>query len=82
MKTKNDFKLVEVFDGSMLQAEMLRSLLENAEIEAIIKDGIMGTLNPWYTAPGGAGAVSVWVADTNLEKAKQIVSDYQNNISP
>ena len=73
MKTKNDFKLVEVFDGSMLQAEMLRSLLENAEIEAIIKDGIMGTLNPWYTAPGGAGAVS----DLRLRLALFIVQHRQ-----
>lgn len=42
MKTDKEIKMLEVFVGTTLQAEMLKSLLENAEIKAFVKDGIMG----------------------------------------
>lgn len=38
--------MVEVFAATILQAEMVKSLLENAEIKTFVKDGIIGTLNP------------------------------------
>lgn len=71
--------MVEVFSGTSWQAEMVKSLLENAEIKAFVKDGIMGTLNPWWTAPGGAGSVKVFVPNADFELAKQIVSEYEAN---
>ena len=80
MKTGKEIKLVEVFDGTALQVAMVKSLLENAEIRAFLKDGIMGTLNPWYTSPGGAGAVTVFVSNLDYDKAKQIVDEYEKAI--
>jgi len=41
-----------IFVGTAWEAGIVKSLLENAEIEALLKDEIMGTLNPWWTAPG------------------------------
>lgn len=48
---------------------MARSLLENAEIRAVIKDGKMGTLNPWQAAPGGAGSVKVFILNKDFDNA-------------
>jgi hypothetical protein len=79
MPTKPQSELVKVFSGTTWQAEMVKSLLENAEIKAFVKDSIMGTLAPWYTAPGGAGSVKVLVSSTDFEIAKQIVSEYEAN---
>lgn len=73
-------EMVEVFAGSTWQAEMVRSLLENAEIRVFVKDEIMGTLNPWWTAPGGAGAVSVFVMNADYERAKEVVKEYEGNL--
>ncbi|MBE0663373.1 MAG: DUF2007 domain-containing protein [Bacteroidales bacterium] len=80
MPPKHNSELVEVFAGTTWQAEMVKSLLENAEINAFVKDGIMGTLNPWWTAPGGAGSVKVFVPNADFELAKQIVREYEANI--
>jgi hypothetical protein len=81
MKTAEKKELVEVFDGTSWQAEMVKSLLKDAGIEAYIKDSIMGMLNPWWTAPGGAGAVKVFVAEPDINEAKQIVAEYEKNLN-
>jgi hypothetical protein len=70
----------EVFAGSPWQAGMVRSLLEDAGISAYVRDEIMGTMNPWWVAPGGAGAISVFVAEEDYEAAKGIVGEYERNM--
>ena len=80
MKEKNNNDLVEIFDGTAWQAEMVKSLLANAEVEAFLKDEIMGTLNPWYTAPGGAGSVKVFVSSLDYDRAKLVVTEYEENL--
>lgn len=77
MKTDKEIKPVEVFAGTALQAGMAKSLLENAEIESFLKDDLMGTLNPWYTAPGGAGAVKVFVSSADYEKAREVLREME-----
>jgi hypothetical protein len=79
---KPDMKVepVEVFDGTAWQAGVVKSLLENAEIKAYLKDEIMGTLNPWWTAPGGAGSVKLFVSKSNFDIARQIVKEYEKNL--
>jgi hypothetical protein len=80
MKTYDPNEPVEVYSGSAWQAGMVKSLLEDSEIEAFLQDKIMGTLNPWWTSPGGSGAVKVFVAIKDQEKAKSIVSHYIENL--
>jgi hypothetical protein len=80
MKTDKEMNPVEVFAGTVLQAAMVKSLLENADIEAFLKDEFMGTLNPWYAAPGGAGAVKVLVAAMHCKRAEKVVEEYENNL--
>jgi hypothetical protein len=80
MKNDKEMRPIEVFAGTVMQASMVKSLLENAEIEAFLKDEYMGTFNPWHAAPGGVGAVKVFVAYPDYEKAKIIVSEYEDNL--
>ena len=80
MKTINKSEPVMIFAGSAWEAGIVKSLLENAEVEAFIKDEIMGTLNPWWIAPGGAGSVKVFVSGNDFEKAKLIVMDFEKNL--
>ncbi len=68
-----------VFAGTIWQAEMVKSLLGNAGIEAFIKDGYIGTIGPWWAAPGGAGAVKVVVSGKDVDLAKEIVKEYEQN---
>ena len=71
---------VEVFAGTSVQAAMLKSMLDDAEIYSFLKDGIVGTLNPWWTDPGGVGAVKVIVANRDLDEAQVVVKKFVDNM--
>ena len=72
---KND--LVVVFAGASMEAEIVRNMLQNSGIMAFLKDQNVGTLAPWYTSPGGAGAVKIVVNDYDYEEAKAIIEAYE-----
>lgn len=80
METLSDNGPVEIFAGTPWQAEMVKNLLENEGINAYIKDEILGTLNPWWAAPGGAGGVKVTVSGLDVVKALRIVKEYEKNL--
>jgi len=71
---------VVVFAGTIMQAEMLKSLLEDTEIEAFLKDENMGTIAPWYASSGGIASVKVVVSKDNYEKAMLVVAEFEKNI--
>ncbi len=79
MNTNDEIKPVEVFSGTIWQAELMKSLLANAEIEAYLTGEISGTMTPWINAPGGLGAVKVTVSSLDYEKAKIVVDEYMQN---
>jgi len=77
MDKKDNIRSVIVFAGTAMEAAMVKSLLENAEIQSFLKDEVLGTLQPWVTSPGGAGAVKVIVSSADAEKAKMVVEEYE-----
>ncbi len=80
MDLKENKGLVEVFAGNNWHTGIVKSLLENAGIETYLKDEIMGTFNPWWTAPGGAGAIKVFVSGRDFEEASIIVAEFEKNM--
>lgn len=80
MNANNENEPVEIYAGTAWHAGLLKSLLENAEIEAFLVDEIIGTLSPWWTAPGGAGSVKVVVDPADVEKAMLIVTEFECNL--
>ena len=80
MKTDKGVEPVEIFAGTAVQATLVKSLLENAEIEAYLKDEFTGILAPWHTTPGGVGAVKVFVSGADYEKARIVVDEYESNV--
>lgn len=80
MKTGKENKLVEIFAGTAMDANIVKSLLENAEIEAFLKDELIGSIFPWHAAPGGAGAVKIFVSNTDTEKAIEVVEEYEKSL--
>lgn len=80
MKTDKEINPLEVFAGTAVQANLVKSLLENAEIEAYLKDEFTGVLYPWHTSPGGVGAVKVLVSSIDQEKARIVVAEYESNV--
>jgi hypothetical protein len=79
MSESNENKAITIFKGDPIEVGIVKSLLENYEIEAFLIDEIMGNLNPWLISPGGTGSIKVLVSNTDYEKAKQIVDEYVEN---
>jgi Putative prokaryotic signal transducing protein len=78
MKSKNNhsMKLVELYDGTLFECQMIKNLLENDGIESFLKDEIIGTRSPGWRPGGG---VKLIVSDFDYEKAKKIVNTYEKS---
>jgi hypothetical protein len=79
MKTKKDNDIIEVFAGNSIDAEIVRSLLEDSDIKTFLKDDNMGTIAPWHVSAGGAGAVKVIINSNDYDKAKLIIEKYEES---
>jgi hypothetical protein len=71
-----DFSIV--YSGTIVQADLLKCLLEGAGIHAMLENEFIGTIAP-YVSPGGAGAVKVLVAKSDMDQARSIVEDFEES---
>jgi hypothetical protein len=71
--------IIEIFSSTSIDAEIVKSMLKGAEIEAFLKDNNIGTLVPWYASSGGAGAVKVMISSIDYERAKLIIEQFEKN---
>ena len=67
----------EVFDGTAWEAGLLKSILEDNEIETILKDSSFAT---WNLYPVRSGTVKVFVALKDFERAKIVVEEFISNM--
>lgn len=72
MNTDND-AIIELFSGTLWEAEMVRSLLQDAEIHSFIKNSV---LNDYAYDPICASAVKVIISSSDLKRAREVVDDY------
>lgn len=73
MKEEDKSKLVEVFKGSLWEAQLVKSLLENDDITATLKDGLVVNV----VLPVTAVDVAVLVNEDDYEPAMQVVRKYE-----
>ena len=67
----------EVFEGSSWEAGLLKSILEDNEIEAIMRQASALPMNIW---PTDAATMKVYVAQKDFEQAKIIVDEFHTNM--
>ncbi len=70
-------RLVEVYEGTLFECQIIKHLLENEGIAAVLNNEIMGTR-------GGnifrsAGGVNIMVTDNNYDQAKKIVNEFEKS---
>ena len=68
-------KLVELYDGTAFESQMVKNLLENEGIESYLKDEIIGR-SPVWTASSG---VKIMVSDMDYEKARIVVEEFEKS---
>lgn len=75
MSEKNP--LVQVYAGTHPEAGYLKTVLEGEGIPVFLFDEMMGTIAAPYIAPGGAGAVRVMIAASDVERAEPLLEDFR-----
>jgi hypothetical protein len=67
---QDDFAVV--YNGNIVQVDLLKSLLEGSGIQCVLQDEYLGRMRP-YAVPGG---IKLLVANGDLEEARKIVEDF------
>lgn len=81
MKENNQTSTIQIYSGTLWEAQIVKNLLEEAEIEVFLKEEILGSLNlPWASNGGGIGMSKVIILESDYENAKLIVDDFRNNL--
>ncbi len=73
----NSLSPYEVYEGPPWEAGLLKSILEDNEIEAIIQQSSALPMSIW---PTDAAIMKVYVALKDFEKAKAIVVEFNTNM--
>lgn len=73
MNEKDKTKLVEVYKGSLWEAELLKTRLDDCGIECALKDGHVVNV----VLPAAAVEVRVLVNEVDFESAMVVVRDYE-----
>lgn len=72
-----DLAPYEVYEGSAWEAGLLKSILEDNDIETYMTQDYQ---LPWNTVPVKGAAAKVFVALKDLEQAKAIVDEFYSNM--
>lgn len=70
-------KLVELYEGTLFECQMIKNLLENEGIESNLTNEIIGIRGGNIFRP--AGGVKIIVSDDNYDKARMIVDEFEKS---
>jgi hypothetical protein len=71
--------LVMVFTGSVLEADFIKSLLEESGIGAMVRNTMGESLVAGWVSGGPEDAGLVYVIENHEEEAKKIIEEYLTN---
>lgn len=77
MEQDHNIEPVEIFKGSLWEAEVIQGMLNSEGIETFVQDDQTGTIAPWVVTSGGVDSVRLVVADKEAARARQIISEYR-----
>jgi hypothetical protein len=77
MEDREKNKMVEIFSGTSWEAEMVVSLLEDANIPSFSTNNVLNSMvyDPIYSS-----GVKVMILNSEFKQAKEIVDEYYKNM--
>ena len=72
--------MIDLFRGTYFEAMNMKNLLENNSIEVFTQNENMANIEPWVVTAGGFNPVILKVNEEDLERAKEIIEEYQSKI--
>ena len=77
MENADEFVPVEVFAGEYWEASIIKEILEDNNIGAILKDEIMGSILPYYVTAGGSAAVKIVVSKGEMDASLKLIKEFK-----
>jgi len=77
----SSLNLVKVFQGSPMDAEIVKDILMDNQIEVNVRNEFMGTIAPWHVTPGGFNPVEIEVLEKDFDAAIELVKAFNNSKS-
>ncbi len=74
-----DSKLIIVFEGSPIDSELVKLILNDNGIVASLKNQLMGTIAPWQVSSGGFEPVKVEISERDKEKALKLIDEFNKS---
>ncbi|MBN1252730.1 MAG: DUF2007 domain-containing protein [Bacteroidales bacterium] len=71
--------IYEVFSGSTVEANFIKSILNENNIEVIIKNFTENSINAGWVDPNSSAGVVVSVLANDFEQAEKLVREYFNS---
>ncbi len=69
-------KIIEIYSGTMWESELVKSLLQVANIESFLRNTV---LNSYAYEPIISEGVKVMISNSDFVEAKKIVDDFITN---
>lgn len=79
MSEKDNNQLIEIYSGEFWKASMIETLLLNNNIQAFLKNELIGSIQPSIVSAGGLNPVKVIISNADQLAALEIIKDFQTN---
>ena len=76
---QDDSKLITVYTGNLVDAEMIKNRLIEAGISASMKNQLMSSIAPWQISAGGFEPAGVMVFQEDKEKALMLIEEFKGS---
>jgi hypothetical protein len=80
MKPEDKIKAIEVFYGTVWETNLVKSMLEDADISAYLKNEVTGSSSGGIFNPFLGGNIAIVVSSEDVENAKLVIEAYQQNM--
>ncbi|HNX43913.1 MAG TPA: DUF2007 domain-containing protein [Bacteroidales bacterium] len=77
MGTEDELETFEIYEGTAWEVALLKSILDDNEIESIMRDASFAS---WNLYPARAGTVKIFVAQKDFERAVKITGEFRANM--
>ncbi|WP_075589670.1 putative signal transducing protein [Labilibacter marinus] len=72
-------ELISVFNGSPIDADIIKEILEDHGIMVQVKNELMGSIAPWHVSPGGIDPTEIVVLESDKENALLLIDEFNKS---
>lgn len=68
-------ELIHIYSGSFLNAQFIANVLDENNIKCMVKDDYQNSIIAGWVSPGSENSVRVFVANKDVEAAKEVIKN-------